>query len=84
MRQLQSSLGLFRADQAMVEQRNRRLGVDAAKTKAERADVGIPEADPQADGWQQGNVIQITDPTGAHVHRSSTATPPTANSRSGQ
>jgi len=72
------------ADPEMVEQRNRRLGVDAAKTKAERADIRIPDADPQADGWQHGNVIQITDPTGAHVHRSSTPTPSTTNSRSSQ
>jgi hypothetical protein len=48
------------ADPAMVEQRNRRLGVNAAKTKAQRADIQIPAADPQADGWQHGNVVQIT------------------------
>lgn len=72
------------ADPAMVEHRNQRLGVDAAKTKAERVDIRIPDADPKADGWQHGNVIQITDPTGAHVHRPSTATPSTTNSRSSQ
>jgi len=48
------------ADPAMVEQRNRRPGVNAAKTKAQRADIQIPAAAPQADGWQHGNVVQIT------------------------
>lgn len=72
------------ADRAMIEQRNRRLGVDAAKTKDQRADIQIPAADPQADGWEHGNVIQITDPTGDHLHRANNATPEKANSRSSQ
>ncbi|MCT8165163.1 MULTISPECIES: OBAP family protein [unclassified Pseudomonas] len=72
------------AHPAMVEQRNRRLGVDLAKIKAERADIPTPDIDLQADGWQHGNVIQITDPTGTHLHRPSTGTPPTTNSRSSQ
>jgi len=57
------------ADPTMVEQRNRRLRVDAAETKTQRADIQIPAADLKADGWQHGNVIQITDPTGAHLHQ---------------
>ncbi|ENB9665172.1 MULTISPECIES: OBAP family protein [Pseudomonas] len=69
-------------DAAMVEQRNRRLGVDATRIKAQRADIRIPAADPQADGWEYGNVIQITDPTGAHLHRPVTSTPANTNSRS--
>ncbi|AFK71562.1 hypothetical protein A210_09320 [Pseudomonas putida SJTE-1] len=32
---------------------NRRRGVNVARTKAQRADIQIPAADPQADGWQQ-------------------------------
>lgn len=72
------------ADPAMVAQRNRRLGVDASKTKAQRADIQVPAADPQANGWQRGNVIQIPDPTGAHVHRPATSTPAKSNSRSSQ
>lgn len=72
------------ADPAMVEQRNRRLNVDPEKTKAQRADIRIPVADPDADGWQAGNVIQITDPTGAHLHRPATPTPQKANSRSSE
>jgi len=70
------------ADPTMLEQRNRRLRVDAAKTKAQRADIQIPAADPKADGWQHGNVIQITDPTGAHLHQPTRPTPEKANSRS--
>lgn len=73
-----------RADAAVVEQRNRRLGVDVAKIKAQRADIRIPASDPKADGWQHGNVIQITDPTGAPGDRPSTVTPATINSRSSQ
>ena len=38
------------ADQAMIQQRNRRLGVDAAKAKAQRADITIPAPDLRADG----------------------------------
>ena len=72
------------ADPTMVEQRNQRLRVDAAKTKAQRADIQIPAPDPKADGWQHGNVIQITDPTGAHLHQPATSTPEKANSRSSQ
>lgn len=70
------------ANATMVRQRNGRLGVDTATTKAQRADIRIPKADPQADGWQHGNVIQLTDPTGAHLHRSATPTPAGSNSRS--
>ncbi|MFK3815272.1 OBAP family protein [Pseudomonas sp. NPDC089407] len=70
------------ADAAMIDQRNRRLGVDAAKTKAQRADIHVPTADSRADAWQHGNIIQIIDPTGAHVHRPATSTPAAANSRS--
>ena len=36
------------ADPTMVEQRNQRLRVDAAKTKAQRADIQIPAPDPKA------------------------------------
>ncbi|WP_405124413.1 OBAP family protein [Pseudomonas alloputida] len=70
------------ADQAMIEQRNRRLSVDVAKSKAQRADIQIPAADPKADGWKHGNVIQITDPTGAHLHLPVTPTPAATSSRS--
>ncbi|MDZ5604958.1 OBAP family protein [Pseudomonas sp. RP23018S] len=72
------------ADAAMVEQRNRRLDIDAAKTRHQRADIAIPKADPGADGWQHGNTFQIQDPTGAHLHHSTTSTPAPSNSRSSQ
>ena len=70
------------ANPAMVEQRNRRLGIDTVKNKAQRADIAIPTPDPQANGWQRGDVIQIVDPTGAHLHRPTRATPENTNSRS--
>lgn len=70
------------ANPAMVEQRNRRLGIDAAKSKAQRGDIAIPAPDPQANGWQRGEVIQLVDPTGTHLHRPATATPKESNSRS--
>ncbi|MBA1196263.1 OBAP family protein [Pseudomonas plecoglossicida] len=72
------------ADPKMVEQRNQHLGVDSAKTRAQRADIKIPPADAAADGWQHGNVIQLEDPTGEHLHHPAKATPPASNSRSSQ
>lgn len=69
------------ANPTMVEQRNRRLGIDTAKSKAQRADIAIPTPDPQANGWQRGNVIQLVDPTG-DLHRPTKATPEDTNSRS--
>ena len=72
------------ADPKMVEQRNRRLGIDPAKTKAQRADIRKPAADPDADGWQRGNIIQLEDPTGSHLHRPARATPTTTNSRASE
>lgn len=69
------------ADPAMVRQRNQRLQLDMRTSKALRADIPIPPADPAADpaadGWQHGNIIQITDPTGQHDH--APAALPTAN-----
>ncbi|HAB03928.1 MAG TPA: DUF1264 domain-containing protein [Pseudomonas sp.] len=70
------------ADPKMVEQRNRRLQIDAAKNKSARADIPIPRADPAANGWQHGQVIQLTDPTGGHLHQPAKPTPEASNSRS--
>lgn len=70
------------ANPTMVEQRNRRLGIDTAKSKAQRADIAIPTPDPQANGWQRGDVIQLVGPTGDHLHRPTKATPEDTNSRS--
>jgi hypothetical protein len=51
-------------DPALVAERDRRLGVDSAEEKRQRADIVAPKVAPGADAWQQGKVIQITDPTG--------------------
>jgi hypothetical protein len=73
------------SDPAMIHQRNQRLHLDAAAIKANRADIQVPSADPKANAWQHGNVIQIQDPTGQEIHSHPGA--PTAaeqNSRSSQ
>jgi hypothetical protein len=72
------------ADPAMLQQRNQRLGLDAAIIKTQRADIQIPTADPEANAWQRGKLIQINDPTD-HIHGpASSPTPPSSNSRSSQ
>lgn len=73
------------ADPAMLNQRNERLGLDAVAKKAQRANIQIPQPDPKANGWQYGNVIQMTDPTGQGVHSHPDApTAPQQNGRSSQ
>ncbi len=58
------------ADPRMVADRDRRLEVDSAQKKKERADIPAPAAAPGADAWRTGKVIQIVDPTEAsHIHR---------------
>lgn len=52
------------ADAAMIQARDRRLGVDSEKKKVDRQDIVEPAIDPDADGWQHGKIIQIADPTG--------------------
>lgn len=72
------------ADPTMLQQRNQRMGLDTAGIKAQRADILVPEVDPDADGWQHGKIIQINDPTG-HIHGpASSPTPADSNSRSSQ
>ena len=55
------------ADPAMIADRDRRIGVDTAEKRRDREDIQAPPVLPGADAWQDGNVIQIEDPTGA-VH----------------
>lgn len=56
------------AEPAMVAARDRRIGIDGAKRRQERADIAAPAIDPGADAWQQGRMVQLHDPTGA-LHR---------------
>jgi len=57
------------ADPRMVSQRDQRMGIDSAEKKKTRVDIVAPPIAPGADAWQQGNVIQITDPAVApHQH----------------
>ncbi|MBT2298141.1 OBAP family protein [Pseudomonas fluorescens] len=51
------------ADPHMITQRDQRLEIDSAKKKKARADIVAPAIAPGADAWQQGNIIQIVDPT---------------------
>lgn len=67
-------------DPAMVAARDRRFGVDAAKKKAERADIPAPRIDPEANGGQQGRPFQIADPTGSqHAHEAGAVQPAPAD-----
>jgi hypothetical protein len=50
------------SDASMVQSRDRRFGVDSAAKRANRADIQAPPLDPDADAWQHGTTIQITDP----------------------
>lgn len=56
------------ADPRMVSQRDQRMGIDSAEKKKTRVDIVAPPIAPGADAWQQGNVIQITDPAVAPHH----------------
>lgn len=74
------------ADAAMVAARDRRFGVDSAQKKKDRAAIAAPPVDPDADGWQHGQMFQVGDPTGgAHGHQNAGAGKPAAdlNARSG-
>ncbi len=49
------------ADPRMVAERDRELNVDAAKLKAQRADLPTRPIAAGADGWRQGPAFQIED-----------------------
>lgn len=74
------------ADPAMVAARDARLGVSSEDKRKRRADIALPTIDPGADAWQEGTVVQIEDPSGAHAHdtESSVQTPssPDENAKS--
>lgn len=56
-------------DPKLLAERDRRLGISSAETRAARADLPTPAVAPGADAWQQGQVIQLQDPTGQlHKH----------------
>lgn len=51
------------ANPRMVAERDQRMGIDSTEKKKTRIDIVAPPIAPGADAWQQGTVIQITDPT---------------------
>lgn len=51
-------------DPALVAERDRRLKVDSAEEKRQRADIPLPRVAAGANAWEQGKVVQISDPTG--------------------
>jgi Protein of unknown function (DUF1264) len=53
------------ADPEMISARDQRFGISSAEKKENRADIPAPEIDPNADGWQHGQTVQIADPTGS-------------------
>jgi hypothetical protein len=53
------------ADPKLIRARDQRFGIDSARKKQERADIPAPTIDPDANGWQHGQTIQIADPTGS-------------------
>jgi hypothetical protein len=60
-------------DPAMVAARDQRFGIDSNAKRKDREDIAAPPIAPGADAWQQGTVVQITDPTGSqHAHEAAT------------
>jgi len=71
------------ADPAMVEQRNRRMGISIEQTRANRADIKAQPVLQGADAWQHGDAVQLADPTGReHIMQPQKHSPPGTNSRS--
>jgi hypothetical protein len=71
------------ADPAMVEQRNRRMGIDTREKRSERADIQAQPVLKGADAWQHGDAVQLADPAGrAHIMQPTQPSPPGTNSRS--
>lgn len=58
---------------AMVQERDRRLGIDSSAKRKQREDIAAPPIDAGADAWQKGKVVQIDDPTGSHAQHAAPA-----------
>jgi hypothetical protein len=76
-------------DPAMIDTRDKRFGIDSNAKRKNREDIPAPSIAPGADAWQQGKVVQITDPTGSHqahgaASEGAAITAPDANARSGK
>ena len=62
-------------DEAMVEQRDRRMGIDFRQKRKQREDIAAEPVKAGADAWQDGKVVQIQDPTGSDHHHPTRTTP---------
>lgn len=56
------------ANAAMVEERDRRFGVQSADKRKNREDIAAPFIAPGADAWQKGDAVQLADPTATPHH----------------
>jgi hypothetical protein len=48
------------ADEALVRERDRRLGVSTAHKRQSRTDIPAPELVPGANPWESGRTVQTT------------------------
>jgi hypothetical protein len=58
-------------DTAMVNQRDRRLGISSAEKRRQRADIQAPPVLPSANAWEKGEVRQfeiVNHTSAAHAH----------------
>lgn len=47
-------------DEAMVAERDRRMGISSAEKRKDRESILAPAISPGADAWQQGDVLQLS------------------------
>ena len=47
-------------DEALIQARDRRLGVSTARKRQNRADIPDPEVAPGANSWQDGRTVQTS------------------------
>ncbi|HEY0157072.1 MAG TPA: OBAP family protein [Thermoanaerobaculia bacterium] len=59
----------------LLSERDRRFGIDTAEKREQRADIAAPPVLPGANGWQQGEAVQL-NLGGATTHADPAAHPP--------
>jgi hypothetical protein len=61
------------SDPVMIKARDERFNIDSQKKREDRSDIAAPAVDPEADGWERGRTVQISDPTGSEHHHDDAA-----------